>query len=92
MNGIVAQSIVISPQVSGDVTITGSQVSGSVVNMSRNANVSSNISNVVTPNATAKPDNTYFRPNGGSSGGKACRHLMLSLRFMWIQNFMQQRL
>ena len=82
LNGIVAQSIVISPQVSGDVTITGSQVSGSVVNMSRNANVSSNISNVVTPNATAKPDNTYFRPNsGGSSGGNVSPSSDVKLTF-----------
>ena len=74
INGVVAKGIVVSPQVSGDVTITGSQVSGNIVNLSKTANVTSNTGSVVNPNATTKPNtilNNYGGYSGGGSGGSS---------------------
>ena len=67
LNGIVAGGVVVSPQVSGDVTITGSQISGDIVNLSEKANVTSNTGNVTNPSATTKPNNIVI--GGGGSGG-----------------------
>ncbi len=69
MSGIVAKGVVVSGQASGDVTITGSQISGNVVNLSANANVKSNTDNVVNPNDETKPNNTIIGGNGGSGSG-----------------------
>ncbi len=60
INGVVAKGIVVSPQVSGNVTITGSQVSGNIVNLSKTANVTSNTGGVVNPNATENPGSLIF--------------------------------
>lgn len=60
LSGIVAKGVVVSGQASGDVTITGSQISGNVVNLSANANVKSNTDNVVNPNDETKPNNTII--------------------------------
>ncbi|MEE0734423.1 pectinesterase family protein [Monoglobus pectinilyticus] len=69
LSGIVAKGVVVSGQASGDVTITGSQISGNVVNLSANANVKSNTDNVVNPNDETKPNNTIIGGNGGSGSG-----------------------
>ena len=49
LSGIIAKGMVVSPQVNGDVTIMGSQVSGNIINLSSTANVTSNSGNVVSP-------------------------------------------
>ena len=69
LSGIVAKGVVVSGQARGDVTITGSQISGNVVNLSANANVKSNTDNVVNPNDETKPNNTIIGGNGGSGSG-----------------------
>ena len=69
LNGIVANGMVISPQVGGNVDITNCQVSGNVVNLSKVANVNSNV-NVTAPNSTTAPNNVVVSGiNGGNSYG-----------------------
>ena len=82
LNGIVAGGVVVSPQVSGDVTITGSQISGDIVNLSEKANVTSNTGNVTNPSATTKPNNIVIG-GGGNGGGPAS----LTVKFHYGENY-----
>lgn len=70
LNGIVANGMVISPQVGGNVDITNCQVSGNVVNLSKVANVNSNV-NVTAPNSTTAPNNVVVSGINGNGGGNS---------------------
>lgn len=87
LNGIVAGGVVVSPQVSGDVTITGSQVSGDIVNLSEKANVTSNTGNVTNPSATTKPNNIVIGGGGSGGGGNGSGTASLTVKFHYGENY-----
>ena len=87
LNGIVAGGVVVSPQVSGDVTITGSQISGDIVNLSEKANVTSNTGNVTNPSATTKPNNIVIGGGGSGGGGNGGGPASLTVKFHYGENY-----
>ena len=87
LNGIVAGGVVVSPQVSGDVTITGSQISGDIVNLSEKANVTSNTGNVTNPSATTKPNNIVIGGGGSGGGGNGGGPTSLTVKFHYGENY-----
>ncbi len=86
LNGIVANGMVVSPQVGGNVTITNCQVSGKVVNLSSNAVISSNVE-VSEPNNTTAPNNVIVGGWGGGSTGNSNAQQTVTVTFRWGDDF-----
>ena len=87
LSGIIAKGMVVSPQVNGDVTIMGSQVSGNIVNLSSTANVTSNSGNVVSPNASSNPNVIINGNNGGSNSGGGTTASTVTVKFYYGDNY-----
>ena len=72
INGIIADGIVISESASGTVTVSGSQISGKIVNLSPNVNLVTSGTNVVEDVNTTPDDDTsslITSWGGGGTGG-----------------------
>ncbi len=69
LNGVVANKVVISPQVSGDVSTTGSQINEGVLNLSGTATVNSSTNNGSSLNGALGLG--YPGYGGGSYGGSS---------------------
>lgn len=87
LSGIIAKGMVVSPQVNGDVTIMGSQVSGNIINLSSTANVTSNSGNVVSPNASSNPNVIINGNNGGSNSGGGTSANTVTVKFYYGDNY-----
>ncbi len=70
LDGIVAEKVVISPMVSGNVTTSGSQINQGVLNLSGTATVNEASSNNVVSGMLGG----YYGGSSGSSGGSSTRN------------------